>query len=98
LKLIIIHIVLLYRLFIKQSSIFLNLYSLNFNFNCSVGLIPLIINLIGTCHSKDDLISLGEEIIKNYLNVLNDGKPISENEIIKHALTFIHSNIEKKIT
>jgi len=56
------------------------------------------LNLIDTCHIKEDLISLGEEIVRNYINVLNDGKPISENEIIKNALTYIHSNIEKKIT
>jgi len=53
---------------------------------------------IDICHTKEGLISLGEEIIKSYINVLNDGKTISENEIIKNALTYIHSNIEKKIT
>ncbi|MBU3128779.1 AraC family transcriptional regulator [Clostridium tagluense] len=52
---------------------------------------------IDNCHSKDDLITLGKEIIKSYMDVINN-KSISENEIVKHALTYIHSNIEKKIT
>jgi YesN/AraC family two-component response regulator len=56
------------------------------------------INLIDICRSEEDLISLGEEIIRSYIEVINNGKTISENEIIKHALTYIHSNIEKKLT
>ena len=83
------------------------LYSMNmfiytyFCINSSMHLEDLCynnINLIDICYSKESLISLGEEIIKNYIEVINTGKTISENEIIKHALNYIHSNIEKKIT
>lgn len=56
------------------------------------------LNLIETCNSKEDLITLGEGIIKSYINATDNGKSIPENEIIKKALTYIHSNIEKKIT
>ena len=56
------------------------------------------INVIETCNSKEELITLGEEIIKSYIDVVNDGNPVSKNEIIKQVLAYIHSNIEKKIT
>jgi AraC-like DNA-binding protein len=56
------------------------------------------VNLIETCHSKEDLITLGKEIIKSYIKATGTCKSTPENEVIKHALTYIHSNIEKKIT
>jgi YesN/AraC family two-component response regulator len=56
------------------------------------------IKLIDLCYSKENLISLGEEIIKSYIEVINNDEVISENQIIRHALDYIHSNIEKKIT
>jgi len=83
------------------------LYSINifiytyFCINSSLTLEDLCLaklKLIEICHSKEDLISLGEEIIKSYMKVIHNGKTISENKIIKHALTYIHSNIENKIT
>jgi|GEM_PF-3126312 len=83
------------------------LYSINifvytyFCINSSISLEDLCLaNLkhIDICHSKEDLISLGEEIIKSYMKVIHNGKTISENKIIKHAMTYIHSNIGKKIT
>lgn len=58
------------------------------------------LNLIDNFHMNEDLISLGEDIIKSYIKSLNNSNnnQLSENEIIKNALTYIHSNIEKKIT
>ena len=56
------------------------------------------LKLIETCNSKEDLIILGEEIIRSYINATDSSKSIPENEIIKNALTYIHLNIEKKIT
>ena len=56
------------------------------------------LKIMDTCHMKEDLISVGIGIIKSYIEILHQGKIISKNEIIKHALTYIHSNIEKKIT
>lgn len=55
-------------------------------------------NCIDTCHSKEDLITLGKEIIKSYIEVIKNHNGISENEIIRNALTYIHSNIENKIS
>jgi YesN/AraC family two-component response regulator len=55
-------------------------------------------HLIEACPSKEDLINLGGKILKSYINAPDDVKEIPENEIIKNALTYIHSNIEKKIT
>lgn len=52
--------------------------------------------LIDKCLSKEELITLGEEIIKSYVNVIHHDK--RENQIIKNALSYIDSNIEKKIT
>ncbi|MBU3093407.1 AraC family transcriptional regulator [Clostridium sp. CM028] len=56
------------------------------------------LNLMDNYHLKEDLISLGKSIIKSYIKAIHHDKSISENEIIKHALIYIHSNIEKKIT
>lgn len=58
------------------------------------------LNLIDTFHINEDLISLGEDIIKSYIKSVNNSNnnQLSENDIIKNALTYIHSNIEKKIT
>jgi YesN/AraC family two-component response regulator len=56
------------------------------------------LHLIETCHTKEDLICLGEEIIKGYIKATDKGNSTPENEVIKNALTYIHSNIEKKIT
>ena len=56
------------------------------------------LKLMDTHHMKDELISLGKDIIKSYVEILHKGKTVSGNEIIKHALSYIHSNIEKKIT
>jgi len=56
------------------------------------------LKLIETCNSKEALIILGEEIIKSYINAPYYDKELPENEIIKNALTYIHLNIEKKIT
>ncbi len=55
---------------------------------------------IDTCYLKDDLILLGKKIIKSYMDVNNNNNNNGklENEIIKQALTYIHSNIQKKIT
>lgn len=83
------------------------LYSINmflytyFCINSSIILEDLCyknINLIDICTSKENLISLGEEIIKSYIEIINSDERISKNEIIRHALDYIHSNIEKKIT
>lgn len=83
------------------------LYSMNifiYTYFCisdSIALDDLCYNnlqCIDTYHSKDRLISLGEEIIKNYMEVINHTRTISENAMIKHALAYIHSNLEKKIT
>jgi YesN/AraC family two-component response regulator len=83
------------------------LYSMNlfiysyFCINLSIDLEDLCyknLNLIDTCYSNEELISLGEEIIKSYVEVINNGNSISETELIKQALAYIHSNIEKKIT
>ena len=54
------------------------------------------LKLIENCDSKEDLIILGEEIIRSYINATDSGKSTPENEIIKNALTYIHLNIEKK--
>ncbi|MCB2290599.1 AraC family transcriptional regulator [Clostridium sp. CS001] len=56
------------------------------------------IAFIETCHSREGLIILGEGIIKSYIKAINTSKQAPENEIINRALTYIHSNIEKKIT
>lgn len=83
------------------------LYSINifiytyFCNNTSINLEDLCyqnLKLMDTHHMKDDLISVGEQIIKSYIEILHKDKTISENKIIKHALNYIHSNIEKKIT
>ena len=83
------------------------LYSMNifiysyFCINISIDLEDLCyknLNLIDTCCSNEELISLGEEIIKSYIEAAIKDNPMPENEIIKQALTYIHSNIEKKIT
>jgi len=83
------------------------LYSINFfvyTYFCnkvSIALEDLCyknLNLMDTCHLEDDLISLGKEIIKSYSEIIHYGKTISGNEIIKQALAYIHSNIEKEIT
>lgn len=83
------------------------LYSINlfiytyFCINSSIILEDLCyknIKLIDICYSKENLISLGEEIIKSYIETINNHERLSENEIIRPALDYIHSNIEKKIT
>jgi YesN/AraC family two-component response regulator len=83
------------------------LYSINmfiYTYLCIISPISLEdlcnenINRIYTCYTKEDLISLGEDIIKSYIEVINNSESASENEIIKSALDYIHSNIEKKIT
>ncbi|MBZ9607125.1 AraC family transcriptional regulator [Clostridium estertheticum] len=83
------------------------IYSINifiYTYFCINNSIPLEdlcyknLKLMDTCHLKEDLISLGEKIIKSYTEVINNGKKASENEIVNNALAYIHSNIEKKIT
>ena len=90
----------LFSLSNSQNELAKLLYSINmfiytyFCINSSIILEDLCcknIKLIDICYSKENLISLGEEII-------NNDEKISENEIIRHALDYIHSNIEKKIT
>ncbi len=56
------------------------------------------LTLLDKYHSEKELISLGKEIIKSYIEIINSCNPVSENEIIKQALDYIHFNIEKKIT
>ncbi|MGH4123752.1 MAG: helix-turn-helix domain-containing protein [Clostridium sp.] len=83
------------------------LYSMNsfiytyFCINSSITLEDLCyknLNCIDTCHLKKDLIALGEEIIKSYIEAIHHDTSTSENEIIKHALTYISSNIKNKIS
>ena len=83
------------------------LYSMNifiytyFTINSSITLEDLCCNnqnLIDKCLFKEDLIALGEKIIKSYVEVIHNDDVISNNEIIKNALTYIHTNIEKKIS
>jgi len=83
------------------------LYSINtfiFTYFCINNLITLEDlysknqELIDKCLLQDDLIHLGELIIINYIEVIHQDNVISDNEIIKNALTYIHSNIEKKIS
>lgn len=83
------------------------LYSMNifvyayFCINSSISLEDLCgvnHNLIDKCLSKEDLIALGEEIIKSYIEFIHNDSAISNNEIIKNALTYIHTNIENKIS
>ncbi|MBZ9634462.1 helix-turn-helix domain-containing protein [Clostridium sp. FP1] len=83
------------------------LYSMNifiYTYFCINSSIPLEdlcsknLKSIENCHSKEDLITLGEEIIESYIEIIHHDTSISENEIIKHALTYIHSNIPQKIT
>lgn len=54
--------------------------------------------LIDKCLSQESLIASGKEIIKCYNEIINNDNLISDNEIIKNALTYIHSNIQEKIT
>ena len=83
------------------------LYSMNifiytyFCINSSISLEALCSksnNLIDKCFSKEELIALGENIIKSYIEFIHNDNVISNNEIIKNALTYIHSNIENKIS
>ncbi|MBW9171526.1 helix-turn-helix transcriptional regulator [Clostridium estertheticum] len=84
---------LLYSINIFIYTYFCNNPSINLEDLCYQNL-----KLMDTHHMKDDLISVGEQIIKSYIEILHKDKPISENKIIEHALSYIHSNIEKKIT
>jgi YesN/AraC family two-component response regulator len=83
------------------------LYSINtfiytyFCINMSITLDDLChknVQRIDTYTSKEDLISLGEDIIKNYIEVIATDKTLSANEIIKQAVLYINSNLEKKLT
>ena len=83
------------------------LYSMNifiytyFSINSSITLEDLCCNnhnLIDKCALKEDLIALGEKIVKSYIEVIHNDNVISNNEIIKNALTYIHINIENKIS
>lgn len=83
------------------------LYSMNtfiFAYFCINNSIPLEDlysknqDLIAKFLSHEDLIFIGEHIIKSYIEVIHHANVISNNEIIKNALTYIHANIEKKIS
>ena len=83
------------------------LYSMNifiytyFSINSSITLEDLCCNnhnLIDKFLIKEDLIALGEKIIKSYIEVIHNNNVISNNEIIKNALTYIHTNIGNKIS
>jgi len=72
-----------------------------FSINSSITLEDLCCNnhnLIDKFLIKEDLIALGEKIIKSYIEVIHNNNVISNNEIIKNALTYIHTNIENKIS
>jgi len=83
------------------------LYSINifvYTYFCIKSIISLEdlcyknLQLMDKYHRAEDLITLGKEIIESYMEVINDNKTKTENETINHALTYIHTNIEKKIT
>jgi two-component system response regulator YesN len=83
------------------------LYSINtfiytyFCMNMSLTLDDLCyknIQLIDTYDLKDDLIYLGEDIIKSYIEIIGNNETLSTNEIVKQAVIYINSNLEKKLT
>lgn len=79
-------------------NIFIYTYFCNNNFVTLEDICYKNLKIMDTFHIMEDLISLGKEIIKSYIEVLHRGEIILENEIIKEALNYINSNIEKKIT